>query len=58
MLVRNFLISPTLQMLVYFLAKPIHCSKQQRSISQCTNADLYFRYQPNSTDAQALHFLS
>ena len=37
MLIRNFVISPTSQMLVYFLANPIYCSKQQRSISECAN---------------------
>ena len=60
MLICNFVISPTPQMLVYFLANPIYCSKQQRSISECANvhADPYLCYKPNSTDVQACLFLS
>ena len=64
MLIRTciFVISPTPQMrwLVCFLAKPIDCSKRQRSISQCANAhaDPYLCYQLSHTDVQACLFLS
>ena len=45
--------------IVYFLAKSIYCSKQQRSISKCANAhiDPYLCYQPNPIHTQALLFL-